>query len=139
MHVASLNGAVADIVGSVRGVLGLSRRGRLREQLDHTLDLFSKTTDHKELATARKHLATAIEHHAEALARAVDPTEKRRLQWGPFFVAVLFFDLPLAALTFWGYQFTEHWWGWAWVAVAGFALLLLLVASAFALVQRDDD
>jgi peptidoglycan/LPS O-acetylase OafA/YrhL len=136
---ATLNGAVSDIVGSIRGVLGLSRKGRLREQLDHTLDLFAKAAEHDDLSIARKSLATAIEHQADALAQAVDPTKRRRLQWGPFFIALVLFDLPLAALTFWGWQYTEKWWGWAWTAACTFALIILSCATVYALVSTDED
>ncbi|MCA9647494.1 MAG: hypothetical protein KC492_42685, partial [Myxococcales bacterium] len=139
ISMASLSGAVSDIGGAVRAVVGLSRPGRLRDQIDQTLDLYAKSEPHPALGAVSAALVEALENQTRALSHATDPKSKRKLNWGPFFVALILFDLPLAALTWWGYQFTDQWWGWAWTLLAGLATLFLVAATIYALVSQDDD
>lgn len=126
-----------EMVGAVRGVLGLSRPGRLRDQLRELLDIHSKM-DGDDLDVSRRHIAKAIEIQAQALAHAVDPDKKRKLSWGSFLVAVGCSVVPLAGITFWGSHYTDHWWGWVWVVMAGVTCVVLMAAAIAVLVGESD-
>ncbi len=46
---------------------------------------------------------------------------------------------PCAALTLWGYTFTDgdEWWAWAWTIVAGLLTLLFVVANFGVLMESS--
>ncbi|MDT0201355.1 hypothetical protein [Nocardioides sp. AE5] len=130
---------VGEVAGALRVMFGLGRRGRLREQIDQTLDLHNRTQDHEDLAEARDLLSQAITHQCRTLARVSDPGTKRRLRWGEFLVAMVVLVVPLTALTWWGYQFIGHWWGWVWTVLIGMIALITLMAAVGLLIGQSDD
>lgn len=136
----SLSEATGDIVGTIRGVVGLSRSGRVREQIDHTLALYERVDHVDGLGAAKADLEAVIGHHAAELLRLADPSVKSSRDWFGFMVIFVLLIVPAAVLTYWGYTFTDdsHWWSWLWTGSAGLLTLTLLIANVGVLSESSN-
>ncbi len=135
---ASIGDAAQDIVGTMRGLIGLSRSGRLREQLEHTLAIYERTQAIDELARVRSDLVDVLSHQSAALKQHVDPSANTGRDWLVWLMILTIIVTPIACLSYLGYRWTDdHWWAWLWTIVAGLFALLLFIASFSALDPKD--
>lgn len=136
----SLSEATQDIVGTIRGIVGLSRAGRIREQIDHTLTLYERVDKVQGLEAVRDDLAAVMGHQSSELRRLADPDTKVSRDWFGFIVIAIVIDGPIFALTYWGWTFARddaEWWSVVWV-VLGCVLSLLFAAGTVGMLFSQD-
>lgn len=127
--------AVTEVIGAIRGVLGLTRQSRLREQINDTTELYGKVKGHDALESAATDIARVVKLQTERLLAAAEPGPQRAWAWGPFGVGLVI-TLLVAAGAWALYQYVDHavWWVWLLIVpVALLALLCLCLAASLAL------
>lgn len=122
--------AVNEVIGAVRGVLGLSRQSRLREQIKETTELYGKVKEHDELKAAATDIARVVTSQAARLLEGAEPGSKRAWAWGPFAIGLVF-TLLVGAATWGLYRLLDRtgWWLWLGIVPLGLFSLLCLAAS----------
>jgi hypothetical protein len=131
-----LSTAANEVVGAVRGVMGLSGEHRLRDQLRETVELFERAKSHPELESAQRDLAHAIDVKAARLRSIAEAGTQRTRDLGQalaglFFVMILY----IPAKSLWPHR--ETWWGLLLLAVIGLFATACLVTAAQAVRLAD--
>jgi hypothetical protein len=121
--------AVTEVIGAIRGVLGLTRQSRLREQINDTTELYGKVKGHNALDSAAADIARVVKLQTSRLLATAEPASRRAWAWGPFTVGLVF--TLLAAAGAWAlYQYVDRAGWWIWLAIVPVALLALLCLAA---------
>lgn len=128
--------AVTEVVGAIRGVLGLTRQSRLREQINDTAELYGKVKGHA-LDSAAADIAEVVKLQTSRLLAAAEPGLRRAWAWGPFAVGLVF-TLLSAAGTWALHQYVDRagWWIWLFIVPVALLALLCLAASLSLLLER---
>ena len=127
--------AVHEIVSTAAVLLGLSRPGRLREQLASSLDLYERTQRHAPLQSAADDLTTVINVLARRLREAACPSTKRAWSVGPA-VLVLAATTVVLLPDIWLRHWIDHWWGILLVVLDGIVALFFVTVALGLLLER---
>jgi hypothetical protein len=127
--------AVHEIVSTAAVLLGLSRPGRLREQLASSLDLYERTQRHAPLQSATEDLTTVINVLARRLREAACPSTKRSWAVGP---AVMVLSVAAAVLLpdIWLRHSLDQWWAILIVVLDGIVALFFVTVALGLLLGR---
>lgn len=133
--------ALAAVVSTVRTAIGLTKAGRLRDQMVAEVELLLKLKEHEELEPARKTMAELINNRAVELAETDE--QRWKPEWGSAAVGFLFTLGFAAVFWFFGVQ-QQGLWRWIVIVVTGVIGALCLLASISLVARRspkaeDDD
>lgn len=136
--VASVPGGINELVGSARALLGLTRPGRLRDQLDNTLDLYAKAMTHPELEDATQNLGLIVTLQTKRLLSIHQPETRRKWQWqsclaGLFLTAVV--AVPIYIL--WRARDNQPWLMWPLLILDALIVILFFLTSMSVLLERE--
>lgn len=129
--------SIGEIGGTIRAMLGLTTRNRLRDQIRDTVDLYERAAKHADLSEAAADLAQVISLETKRLLET-STSEGRTWNWASAIVAwVLAF-----ACAFGVYALRTHWPSW-WavliIIVLGVLGLLLFLVGFTLLFQKKKD
>lgn len=129
--------AVTEVIGAIRGVLGLTRQSRLREQINDTAELYGKVKGHDALDSAAADIARVVKLKTTRLLAAAEPGPRRAWAWGPFAVGLVV-TLLIAAGAWALYRYVDRagWWIWLFTVPVALLALLCLAASVTLLLER---
>lgn len=127
--------ALNEIVSTAAAILGLTRPGRLREQLSSTLDLYERTQGHGHLSPATEDLTTVINVLARRLREAACPSTKRAWAVGPAFIT-LFAGAIIAIPDIWLSRYIDQWWAILLIAMDGLVASFFVIVALGLLLER---
>jgi hypothetical protein len=127
--------ALNEIVSTAAAILGLTRPGRLREQLSSTLDLYERAQAHGHLSPATEDLTAVINALARRLREAACPSTKRAWAVGPAFIT-LSAGAIIAIPDIWLSQYIGQWWAILLVAVDGLVASFFVIVALGLLLER---
>lgn len=127
--------ALNEIVSTATALLGLSRPGRLREQLASTLDLYERTQRDGHLSPATDDLTTVINVLARRLREAACPSTKRAWAVGPALVTLIFGGIVVIP-DIWLRHAIDHWWGLLLISLDGLVALFFVTVAVGCLLER---
>ena len=127
--------AVHEVANTAAVLLGLSRPGRLREQLTSSLDLYERTQPHTSLQSATDDLTTVINVLARRLREAACPSTKRAWAVGPA-IMVLCFTAVVLLPDIWLRQWLNQWWCILLVVLDGIVALFFITVALGLLLGR---
>jgi len=126
--------SIGEIGGTIRAMLGLTQRNRMRDQIRATLELYELTAKYEELSSASEDLAQIVSEETRRLLETSNATG-RQWNWGAWFMSWIIaagcgVGIYLLRVD-WG-----SWWATLLIVILGFAGAMFFLAGLGVLLQR---